>query len=784
MSNIEKYKFKSLKVYSSNEWMIDKKKYRVVFDSTETKYIYAEFAFYNKNFDEQEWETVIHLKAFSVAGSRKELCQLEFKRTIKPEENIVFIREGWGMEKPGAFWKEDEYCWEAYIDNELIATSYFYVYNGGSVSTQENKYFNIASIKLYEGPDSNVPLGQRKYLSEFNSKETRYVWVECLINNLFPKDWMCELVFNFSNDAHQLKGSSVRLNKVLNGTSFMFESGWGSDTKGTWYDDNYTLEILFMDTLLAVVPFSTGDSFIEGEAPVFFPNAEFLPMPVHAANNVNDPSSKTLEELIAELDHLTGLEVIKKEVKEDYIQYLNFLKLRKEKGIEEDSNITLHSVFTGNPGTGKTTVARLLGKIFNKMGLLSKGHVHEVDRADLVAEYIGQTAPKVKDAIEQARGGILFVDEAYSLFRSGEDNKDFGREVIEILIKEMSDGPGDIAVFVAGYPKEMEVFLDSNPGLKSRFIHYFDFPDYTPQELKEIALSSVKENKLIIEENATTYLYKKLVDSYRARTRSFGNARMVKSLISEAKMNLGLRLMKKENVNELSIDELNTITEDDIKEVFEDTRHKKPDIPVDNELLTESLAELHALTGLNNVKKEITELVKLVKYYKEEKKDVLNKFSLHSVFTGNPGTGKTSVARIVAKIYRALGILERGELIECDREKLVGGFIGQTAMKTNELIERARGSVLFIDEAYSLAQGSPGDYGYEAIDTLLKRMEDMRGELIVIVAGYPDRMNQFLESNPGLKSRFDRKFEFEDYTSEELMTIIIKMLEKEDLKLD
>ncbi len=106
MSNIEKYKFKSLKVYSSNEWMIDKKKYRVVFDSTETKYIYAEFAFYNKSFDEQEWETVIHLKAFSVAGSRKELCQLEFKRTIKPDENIVYLREGWGMEKPGAFWKE------------------------------------------------------------------------------------------------------------------------------------------------------------------------------------------------------------------------------------------------------------------------------------------------------------------------------------------------------------------------------------------------------------------------------------------------------------------------------------------------------------------------------------------------------------------------------------------------------------------------------------------------------------------------------------------------------
>jgi len=129
--------------------------------------------------------------------------------------------------------------------------------------------------------------------------------------------------------------------------------------------------------------------------------------------------------------------------------------IRKEKGYDDNSGISLHSAFLGNPGTGKTTVARLLGKIFHKMGLLSKGHIHEVDRADLVAEYIGQTAPKVKEAIDAARGGILFIDEAYSLYRSGEDSKDFGREVIEIVLKEMSDGKGDLAVFVAGYPKEM-----------------------------------------------------------------------------------------------------------------------------------------------------------------------------------------------------------------------------------------------------------------------------------------------------------------------------------------
>jgi SpoVK/Ycf46/Vps4 family AAA+-type ATPase len=781
---MDNFKFRSLKSYSSNEWLYESKKYRAVFDANETKYIYFEFAFYNKKFDDVEWTANMKFKAYSVGTSRKEICKLEQNRVVRSEENIVFVRDGWGMEKEGVFWKEGEYCWEAYLDDELIGTTYFYIYNVGKVSSQENKYFNIRSIRLYEGPDANIPIGARTYLSSFNAKQTRYVWVECAVDNKLDKDWMCELVFNFTNSAHQLKGSSVRMSKINNGMGFVFESGWGSDALGTWYEDGYTLEILFMDTLLAVVPLDMGDEMIEGEAPVFFATSEYTPAMFAGSSVELDETKKTLDELLAELDHLIGLEDIKKEVKEDYIQYLNFLKLRKEKGIEEEGSIPLHSVFTGNPGTGKTTVARLLGKIFNRMGLLSKGHVHEVDRADLVAEYIGQTAPKVKEAIEKARGGILFIDEAYSLYRSGEDSKDFGREVIEIVMKEMSDGPGDIAIFVAGYPKEMETFLESNPGLKSRFNHYFDFPDYTPQELKEIAMMNVNDMKLKIDDNAMTFLYKKLVDAYRSRTKSFGNARMVKSIIGESKMNMGLRLMKNEHVKDLTIDELNTITEADIVEVYEDTRHKKPDIPVDYESLAESLAELNALTGLNNVKKEVNELVKLVKYYKEEKKDVLKKFSLHTVFTGNPGTGKTTVARILAKIYKSLGILERGELIECDRERLVGGFLGQTAIKTNEMIERAKGSVLFIDEAYTLSQGSPGDYGYEAIDTLLKRMEDMRGELIVIVAGYPDRMAQFLESNPGLKSRFDRKIDFEDYSPEDMMVIVDGMLAKEELSLD
>jgi len=778
------YKYRSLKVYSSNEWLYESKKYRQVFDAGEVKYIYCELAFFNKRFDEEEWTANVNLKAFSTNSSRVELCNIHLTRVIRPEDNIVYIREGWGQEAIGSFWKEGEYCWEAYIDNEMVATNYFYIYDVGVVSPGENKYFYISDAALYEGPDSNLPITERVYYTDFNFKDTRFVWIECELESLLDRDWMCELQFNFYNDAHQLKGSSTRMGKIPANGNYIFETGWGSDNKGTWFDDQFTVEVVFMDTLIAVIPFRMGGQFIEGDATLITANSEhFNELPTLANTANNEVDQKTLDELIKEMDSLIGLENVKQEVK-DYVQYLNFLTIRKDKGYDDNSNISLHSVFMGNPGTGKTTVARLLGRIFHKMGFLSKGHIHEVDRADLVAEYIGQTAPKVKEAIDQARGGILFIDEAYALYRSGEDSKDFGREVIEIILKEMSDGKGDLAVFVAGYPKEMEIFLDSNPGLKSRFSHYYNFQDYTPQELDEIAHLEFNKNKLNITNEAKIYLSKKLVDIYRSRTKSFGNARTVISFINEAKMNMGLRLMKNENVKELPAEDFSIITEEDIKEVFEDSKKKKPIIPIDQELLKESLEELDKLIGLTNVKKDINELIKLVKYYQEEGKDVLNKFSLHSVFTGNPGTGKTTVARIVGKIFKALGILERGEIVEVDREKLVGGFVGQTASKTNDLIEKAKGGVLFIDEAYALAQGPQGDFGHEAIDTILKRMEDLRGELIVIVAGYTDRMQQFLESNPGLRSRFDRKFEFEDYNAEELMQIFVDMLKNEELTMD
>ena len=776
--SFSKYKFRSLQCYCSTEWLSDsKKKYRSVFNRGETAYIYAELCFYNKLFDEEEWNAQIRITCSFYEGDKEsEICDIKLNRVVKTDENMAFIREGWGNASYGMFWKKGTYLWRAYIDGELVGTHRFYVEDEQKVQSDQNVFFDVESLRFFEGDGQAPAEADRVYYTSFHAANTRYVWGDLKIRNKLPYPYHAEFFFNFYNDAGQLKGNSSEL-VYVKGEEFTVTSGWGSANKGTWFNDGYRLEISFMETLQAWAAFKVGDEFEEG-----IPNVLHTITGQEKQEAVSGPkiNEESLQQLLDKLDELVGMDNIKTKIR-DYVKYLNFLKLREAKGFKETQGISLHAVLTGNPGTGKTTIAKQLGKIYKEMGLLSKGHVHEVDRSDLVAEFIGQTAPKTKAAIEKARGGILFIDEAYSLFRNGEDNKDFGREVIEILLKEMSDGKGDLAVVVAGYPQEMKGFLESNPGLKSRFNHFFHFEDYIPEEMMQIFELGLTQRSLTIADDGREFLFTKFTQAYRDRDRSFGNARFVMSVVDEAKMNMGLRLMQHADIDALSESDLSTLSRDDIYRIFAMGTTKSLDIRIDEKQLKEALDELNALVGLQNIKDDVMELVKLVKYYKEIGKDVLNKFVLHSIFTGNPGTGKTTVARIFSKIFRALGILEKGHLIECDREGMVAGYSGQTATKTAHIIENAMGGVLFIDEAYALNQGRDDQFGMEAINTLLKRMEDNRDDFVVIAAGYTDNMSEFLQTNPGLRSRFERVFQFKDYSPDELLLIADMMLKSEGL---
>ncbi|MEZ0129273.1 AAA family ATPase [Flavobacterium sp. LBUM151] len=274
----------------------------------------------------------------------------------------------------------------------------------------------------------------------------------------------------------------------------------------------------------------------------------------------NLPEEDTLEKVLKELNDLVGLAEVKKDVSE-LINLLEIQKKRSKQGLK-NVEITLHTVFLGPPGTGKTSVARLLSRIFKHLGFLSKGQMFETDREGLVAGYVGQTATKVNTAVESSLGGVLFIDEAYALNQNAFGN-DYGAEAVNTLLKRMEDHREDLAVVVAGYTEPMKIFIESNPGLRSRFNRYFYFNHFTPAELFEIFESFCSKSDFIISEDAKEKLTDTFDLLYESKNESFGNARVVRNLFEKCIQNQANRIVK---LKKISNKVLKTLTEEDIPE--------------------------------------------------------------------------------------------------------------------------------------------------------------------------------------------------------------------------
>lgn len=579
------------------------------------------------------------------------------------------------------------------------------------------------------------------------------------------EDYTPEFELRLYDETGRIIASQIQLagtyeNQGQSYISLMWEMGGGK--KDFWGKGNYLVEVLFMDETVISAPFEVGSRDTES-----IYGREAIQPRTHIAGK-KIIKSESIENPLHELNEMIGLTGVKQKIS-NYCNLMRLEQQRNRKGLPAQLH-PLHAAFIGNPGTGKTTVARLLGKILKDMGMLSKGHVVYEERSTLIGQFYGSEDEKTLAALKRAQGGILFIDEAYSLYKP-EDPKDPGVNVLQTLLTALADESNrDWMLLLAGYPAPMKNLLNCNPGLESRIPetnrYYFD--DYNMDELMQIADLYCKRKCYRLTTEARKALQMVVRRAYSLRDETFGNGRYINSLLSEEVLqNMARRV---NGIPSPTVEQLMTIEKEDIPGIRQGDYKK-------------SLAKLNRMVGLTHLKKSIGEHLNFVNMVRLRAEQGIGTAlpPMHMIFTGNPGTGKTTVADFIGEIYASLGLLSRGNVVRVERSDFIDTKVGGTEQKTKAILKSAQGNVLFIDEAYALMKENrdSNDFGPRVIETLLTTLGREEVDMLVIMAGYPDEMEKLLESNPGLKSRFPYVFHFEDYTADELMEIARGVADKQ-----
>ena len=534
-----------------------------------------------------------------------------------------------------------------------------------------------------------------------------------------------------------------------------------------WNKGSYRAEIRFFDDVVAACMFHVGERNIEYQ----YTKVELRPR-LSTIGKKHISAEGGLDSM-ARLNELIGLENVKKKI-EEYRSVVMLSKRRSMMGLPAVRPV-LHAAFMGNPGTGKTTVAKILGSMMKELGLLSSGHVVVEERSTLMGQNYASEQEKTLSALERAKGGILFIDEAYLLYKP-DDPRDPGINVIETLLTALADPEQqDWMLLIAGYTEPMTRLLEQNAGLKSRIPEQnrFHFDDYTVDELMQIAELFCRQNGYEMSDEARAKVLERVEREYGLRDNKFGNARFVNNLFKiEIVPAFSLRVNKIENA---SAADLTVIKGEDVS-----TRivSEKFDDRFDMEGIDRALAKLDNMVGLVHVKEMIHGMVDTAVWLRNAGKPYFNSKSLKWVFAGNTGTGKSAVASVLGEILKCMNALDRGHLVELKGEELAGMPEYRQEEVIKDAVNKAVEGVLFLD----------GDASKASEDTAALRLKieskvaDLRGRCAVVVGVHQDNMCDL--DRLMLPADSPYHLMFEDYDADQLLLIVKKILEKNSLMLD
>lgn len=741
------------------------KSYRTVFGSGELQCLFVDTEIFNKKFGEVAWEGVFTIRLFRIDGHKAQCVAEKSGRVdIQPSDSLIVYAEI--LEKKDLLakqWEEGVYRIVVDLDGVAEQSDDIYVISGNG---HPQEYFRLLHAGLdRSGEESEDEIRQRPHsFRMLNAEGLKNVRFFLMAHNLVGTDWVYEFVIRVICRDGTIKALQVA--KAANfikdqaGNSILcFGIDLGNGDEFTRPGEYSVLVSCFGQLVMRLefeinnqdIPYDFAQEILAGGGVA----------PAH--KSATGYSVKDKDDIMDRLYRLVGLRKVKEEITQ-IMDYAEFIRLRRENGFADRFPVT-HLIFTGYPGTGKKTVAGMIGELYQALGLLEQGDLHCYRRDDLVRNGVAAEEQLIRQAIRNSRGGILYIEQAGDFFHP-EDQNDRGVVALGVLFGILTRENPAVMLILADVEEEITVLLEAFPDLQKLFLRQLCFDVYSPEELMEITRNKLEKLQYRFSPAAEEKFFKQLQESYLANGMETVNAHYIEAELEEVTLRMSKRLMANRN-GEYKKEDLMLITDEDI--VL--TTGGNPEKP---------MQKLNEMVGLGQLKQNIVQHLNYVYFIRERQKhgfgDVMP--PLNMIFSGNPGTGKMTVAKMMGEIYCSAGILQRSNVLAQDARNLSGegGLTAQQIVRT--LLDMANGSILYIDHADVLVMT---EFGMNFMEALLTELSpDEIGDTIVILGGYPERMEKMMELNPDLKKYFPAFFRFNDYQPEELVEIAENKLKEKN----